>query len=93
MPMVEVMKPFNRHARGDMVHPPEVIEVSETRAVELKRLGLARDPLPMAKTAPAPQNQMAPPAANKMAPAPENKATAGAEPKRRGRPPGRRNAG
>ena len=92
MPMVEVVKPFNRHARGDVVHPPEVIEVSETRAAELKRLGLARDPAPASKAAPAAENQMAPPAANKMARAPENKSAA-PEPKRRGRPPGRRNVG
>lgn len=84
MPMVEVLKPFNRHAHGDMVHPPETIEVSETRAVELKRLGLARDPVPGEKAAPAPEN--------KMAPVPVNKAAAAPEPKRRGRPPGSRNA-
>jgi hypothetical protein len=83
MPTVEVLKPFNRHARGDMVHPPETIEVSETRAVELKRLGLARDPVPAIKAAPVPEN--------KMAPAPENKAASAPEPKRRGRPPGSRN--
>lgn len=92
MPKVEVLKPFNRHTRGDVVHPPEVIEVTETRAAELKRLGLARDPVPTMKAAPVPENQMAQPAANKMAPAPENKAAAAPEPKRRGRPPGKRNA-
>lgn len=82
MPKVEVLKPFNRHARGDVVHPPEVIEVTETRAEELKRLGLARDPVAAQKAAPAPDN--------KMLPAPENKAAPDAAKKRLGRPPGRR---
>ena len=84
MPKVEVLKPFNRHAHGDMVHPPEVIEVGDTRAAELKRLGLARDPVPAAevKAAPVPDNKMAPAVENKAAPAPA------ARP--RGRPPGRK---
>lgn len=84
MPKVEVLKPFNRHARGDVVHPPEVIEVTETRAEELKRLGLARDPLPAQKAAPVPEN--------KMLPAPENKAAPDPAKKRLGRPPGKRAA-
>lgn len=82
MPKVEVLKPFNRHAHGDMVHPPEVIEVGDTRAAELKRLGLARDPAAEVKAAPVPDNKMAPAVENKAAPAPA------ARP--RGRPPGRK---
>ena len=84
MPKVEVLKPFNRHARGDVVQPPEVIEVTESRAAELKRLGLARDPVPVA------QEKAAPTPENKMLPAPENKAAPDPAKKRLGRPPGRK---
>lgn len=81
MPQVEVVKPFNLHVSGGTVHPPEVVEVSETRAEELKRLGLARDPAAV-KAAPIPSN--------KMAPEPENKMGSAIAKKPQGRPLGRR---
>lgn len=69
MPKVEVLKPFNRHAHGDMAHEGDVIEVTATRREELIRIGLARDPVAV-KAAPEPDNKMAPAPANKAAPAP-----------------------
>lgn len=79
MPEIEVVRPFNKTPRGDIAEPGELLDVTETRGEELKRLGLARDPLPQVKQAPTPEN--------KMAPVPENKAAPSPLPKRRGRPP------
>lgn len=84
MPKVEVVRPFNEHHNGGMVHPPEIILVTDTRRSELIRLGLARDPVQAVRTAPTPEN--------KMMPAPENKASPAPTPdpvkRRPGRPPG-----
>ena len=62
---VEVLRPFNKTAQGDLATVGETFPVDETRADELGRLGLAKRTGSGAKAAPAPEN--------KMAPAPENK--------------------
>ena len=64
MPKVEVVRPFNKHHHGGMVHEGEIITVEATRREELIRLGLARDPV--VKAAPVTENRMAPAPANKM---------------------------
>lgn len=64
MPQVEVLRPFNERHDGGMVHPGAIITVTDTRRDELKRLGLARDPV---------VEKAAPDLGNKMAPVPTNK--------------------
>lgn len=59
---IEAIRPFNRTAQGELCEPGDVFSVTETRAGELERLGLAR----RTKAAPKPSN--------KMAAEPENKA-------------------
>jgi hypothetical protein len=65
---VEVLKPFNKTAQGDLADVGGLIEVDATRADELVRNGLAKRKKaaePVAKAAPAPENKMAPAPANK----------------------------
>jgi hypothetical protein len=61
---ITAVKPFNRTPQGGLCDAGDVFTVSDTRATELERLGLAT----RTKAAPAPEN--------KMAPAPSNKAAA-----------------
>lgn len=39
---IEALRPFNRSVRGDICEPGDTFPVSEARAVDLVRLGLAR---------------------------------------------------
>ena len=61
---IEALRPFNRTAQGDICEIGDEFRVSETRADELERLGLAKRSSGD-KAAPAPEN--------KAEPAPKNK--------------------
>lgn len=62
---VEILRPFNSTPQGELVHPGDPdLDVDETRAGELERLGLAKR---------RGETKAAPAADNKMAPEPENK--------------------
>jgi hypothetical protein len=81
MPHVRVLRPFANGHHDDIVHPGDIIIVSEDRRKDLGEL--VADLPPGVKIAPVPDN--------KMQPAPENKAaTPVPEPVKRrpGRPPG-----
>lgn len=39
---IEALRPFNRSVRGDICEPGDTFPVSQARADELERLGLAR---------------------------------------------------
>ena len=64
MPKVEVLRSFNKTPQGDLAEIGETIEVHDTRAQELARLGLA-EPVKGAKAAPETENKMAPEPVNK----------------------------
>ena len=70
MPKVKVLRSFNKTPQGDLADIGETIEVDDTRAQELTRLGLA-EPVetgerPAAKAAPEPENRMAPTRRNRV---------------------------
>ena len=64
MPKVKVLRSFNKTPQGDLADIGETIEVDDTRAQELARLGLA-EPAKGAKAASEAENKMAPEPANK----------------------------
>ena len=66
MPKLKVLRPFNSTPQGGLVDVGDTIEVEDTRAGELARLGLAEIVKEKAKAAPEHEN--------KMAAAPPNKA-------------------
>lgn len=63
---IEALRPFNRTAQGEMVHPGDKpFMVGEVRAGELEALGLAKRTGKAVKVAPTPANKMAAEPTNK----------------------------
>lgn len=71
MPRVQVLRPFANGHHDDIVHPGDIITVSEDRRRDLG--DLVGEPAATVKAAPAPDN--------KMFPVPANKARMGRPPK------------
>lgn len=84
MPHFRVLRPFANGHPDSIVHPGDVITVTEGRGLALAENGLV-EPYSVAEAAPVPANKMAPAPTNKALPVP-------ASPEKRGpgRPPVRR---
>lgn len=72
---ITALRPFNRTPQGDICEPGDVFEVSESRADELERLGLAKraGSIVPKRNDIATETQSAPKPLNKAAPKPKAK--------------------
>lgn len=70
---IEALRPFNKTPQGDICEIGDVFEVSETRADELERLGLAKRADDASRQVGDTHTQAAPKPLNKAAPKPKAK--------------------